>query len=316
EQQAQVNQLIAILKAMPELALDTKPELIEKWNAWHRECVRSCNKYLHNSTKDKTLCNLFMILAGDVDTIETVSSFPETMVATLIYSEPFRLRGELAAVLNRLELQDDADQITEICYYVVGGAWNDVLERCGNSWLETHLGHLLLAADFLPDGNSGLSSDREQEAITEPIYYVIHDYAENLVAKYQMWREAIDYLSTCRVNREVWIEQLFGNPPLESKGIDFVYEMLDFSKQNNMNKVQRCLYKTIAGRYEAEGKSYEAAVNYARAGDRKTLDLLANQILQGYLTKGNKIKFIYFFNSIYLCLVFSKSKHVYIYIYI
>ncbi|KAI9019454.1 nucleoporin Nup85-like protein [Phycomyces nitens] len=286
---------------MPKLSFDAKPENVEKWSAWHRECVKSCHGYFNGPTKDNPLYNLFMILAGDTDTIEAACSFPETMIAVLIYSEPFHLRSDLAPIARRLELPEDVDQVTEVCYYVMGRSWDDVLERCGDSWLETHLGHLLLTAEFLPDGDDGLSSDREQEAITEPIYYVIHDYAENLVSKYQMWREAVDYLSTCRVNREVWIEQLFGNPPLEYKSLDFVKEMLEFSKTNNMNKVQRCLYKAIAGRHEAEGESYEAAVNYARAGDRATLDLLANNILQGYLTNGNK-------NNTALCVCVSKKE--------
>ncbi|KAI7861735.1 nucleoporin Nup85-like protein [Spinellus fusiger] len=270
---------------MPSLFSSTTHGCVkEKWHAWHRQCQEVCQNYTYINTND-TLGVILNILAGDEETIIKTSTFPENLMGLLLYNDPFQNQSKLALVTKRVELPDDVDKITELCHHIMTECWSDVLEILNDSWTETHLGHLLLAAGWLVDEDAGKDSDREVEICTDPIYYVICDYAEHLVSKYSMWHEAFDYLSVCGANKEIWMENLLKDPFIKDN-VSFTKELLSFCQERQFNKVQRCLFKIMADTCEQNGDLYQATLHYARAKNYAKLDVLATGVLKNFLTQG------------------------------
>ncbi|KAI9306303.1 nucleoporin Nup85-like protein [Cunninghamella echinulata] len=303
----ELNKVIELIKSIPELTVDDnglKTIWDKKWASWNQKAtnlwVELHNSNIGNQDDDQLISELLFtlgILSGEQDAISEAGTFLEKCTGTLLYVDPSLHNNNLMTIANFYYQpeEEDGDQIINMCYALLVGDFDMFIDLMDDDiWFQTHLGYLLLLSGQLPtimndtneNSNNINNTSITEESVTEPIYYVMEQYSNMIAEKYKMWTESMEYLMACKPNKEIWIEKLFDLPSFPSKNIEFLITLVEFCKKNKLSHVERTLYKIIAQNYETKEDYVNAAINYGLAEDIDSLDIMANKLLELYLTKG------------------------------
>ncbi|CAO3619387.1 unnamed protein product [Cunninghamella echinulata] len=302
----ELNKLIELIKLIPELTVDDnglKTVWDKKWVSWNQKAtnlwIELHNNNINNQDDDQLVSELLFtlgILSGEQDAISEAGTFLEKCTGTLLYMDPSLHNNNLMAIANFYYQSEEegGDQIANMCYALLVGDFDMFIDLMDDDiWFQTHLGYLLLLSGQLPtmmndsnDDDDDNNTSITEESVTEPIYYVMEQYSNMIAEKYKMWTESMEYLMACKINKEIWIEKLFDLPSFPSKNIEFLITLVEFCKKNKLSHVEKTLYKIIAQNYETKEDYVNAAINYGLAKDIDSLDMMANKLLELYLTKG------------------------------
>ncbi|KAI7908303.1 Nup85 nucleoporin-domain-containing protein [Cokeromyces recurvatus] len=291
------NELIELIQELLEMrtCIDEQKLYTEKWTAWSEKCKDKFVQYKFTVSsledaqdeKDDEIVLLYAILAGDECLLSICGTFFEQLVGTLLFVRPFRNVLDLNQLAQELEDDIDADSLLSTCTALVRGCFDDAFEyQQNNFWLQTHLGHALIAFNVYKKNMKGLTVSKNGEIVLDPVYYGIQHYASIIAEKYDMWNEAVTYLTCCLENKEIWIKQLLGNPPLPSKDINQLLSILNIANEYKMPGVRRFIQRALGERYEQEQNIRQAAIEYGKAEDIQSLDRLATTLFNSYLNNG------------------------------
>lgn len=204
---------------MPNLPFDEPtPEVIAQWHDWHRsreavrqQCERAQEADKQNGDIRKELATILQLICGDAQVIRNSGSPLESIAGLLIYCEPFAQRNETDRIAERADFTAE-NGVVSACACLLYRDWDGALCLYDNYWLQVHMGHLLIAAGYLPaeDTTSSLTpkNETEEEHCISPVYHITNIYAISLNEKYDMWKEALAYTAACGLNREIWAKQV------------------------------------------------------------------------------------------------------------
>ncbi|CAO3587304.1 unnamed protein product [Absidia cylindrospora] len=292
-----------LLLQMPELStfISTSYETLdwtEDWDIWHCDVESVWNKHVEskqvNEEDDNAagLLSVMKILMGDKKMIQKTEGFGQKCLATLMYSDPRSHQFNMQKIANQLyDPILDGDFMSVLLYNMLDGDFDPLLGLLDdNLWMQVHFGHLLLATGYIPS-EADIDDEQQdtlntQEQVTEPIYYLFKLYAMEISQKYCMWTEAMECIMVCKSNRNIWIKELLGEPPLASEDLDYLKDVLKFCTAHQLRAIEATLYSAIGKRYESGEDFVCAAMNYADANDIDALDKMANEHLDLYLVDG------------------------------
>ncbi|CAO3616429.1 unnamed protein product [Cunninghamella blakesleeana] len=297
----EINKLIDLVKAIPELAMDKdelKYDWEKKWASWHQMTEELYDSFFNSGLMNEEdnddaieLRFTMNILLGDQTSISEAGTFLEKCIGTLLYTNPLQHNNDLAIIASFYYLpeEDDSDQIVNMCYALLVQDFDMFIDLMDDDiWYQTHLGYLLLVSGQFSTTITYNDEDtyKNEEVITEPIFYVIEQYAHTIAEEYKMWIEAMEYLMACKINKEIWIEKLFDLSTFPSDDIEFLKSLVEFCKNSKLPHVEKTLYRIIAQKYENREEYVHAAINYGLAEDVVSLDTMGNKLLDIYLSKG------------------------------
>ncbi|KAI9487705.1 MAG: nucleoporin Nup85-like protein [Benjaminiella poitrasii] len=291
------NELIDSIHEFSELrsSLDNQGTYIEKWTAWSEQCKEKYYRYKFSiplpedaqDEKDDEIVLIYSILAGDEDLLLRCGNFFEQLVGILLFIRPLSSLSDLNQLAEKLQANVDKDIILNTCTAIIRGCFDDAFQyQRNNIWLQTHLGYSLVALGIYGKDTKGLNNRRNGQTVMDPIYYGIQEYASMIADKYNMWNEAVIYLTSCLDNKEIWIKQLLGNPPLPSKDINQLLSILDIAREYKLFEIQRFIHKALGQRYEQDKNIQQATIEYGKAQDLSSLDRLSDVLFTGYLNDG------------------------------
>ncbi|KAI8331538.1 nucleoporin Nup85-like protein [Chlamydoabsidia padenii] len=262
-----------------------------EWESWHYQVESAWDRYRQKGSLEEEDGHLLVwkILMGDKKVIRQNGTFADRCLATLLYTNPSAHAYDTTAIANQVyDSSRDGDFISISIYSLFTGDYDALLGSLGDKlWMQVHFGNLLLAIGYIPsDDDDQQSATITEEKITEPIYYCLNLYATEIAHKYDMWTEAMQYIMVCRSNTNIWIKKLLGEPPLASKDLGFLKEILKFCTLHKLVAIKAILYSAIGKRYESNGDFVDAATNYADANDMNSLDIMARNHLNFCLEKG------------------------------
>ncbi|KAG1311900.1 hypothetical protein G6F64_003451 [Rhizopus arrhizus] len=276
EQEAERDQW-AVEKVMEEIERWSQVEGIDKWTEW-REQVSSG---LDRNQLSPVLLRVYAILLGDEEGGCEGLGLLDRLLAIGRFSRPGIPLIELQSVGQRI--YETTDPLDKTCAYLLMGLLDDGLSYSNDLWLETHLGHAFISVDVKLAQTFQLSN---VQAIVDPVYLSMNEYVKTIVAKEDMWQEAIIYLSTCKENGQDWMMKLLGDPPLNEKKVEFIKEILAIAYEYQLNDIQRLLHNALGKRQEGMGDRYQAVIEYTRAQNVDALNRLSLVELNDYLEKG------------------------------
>ncbi|ORY96380.1 Nup85 nucleoporin-domain-containing protein [Syncephalastrum racemosum] len=286
------SQFTHLLKAMPPLATGpVHSKRISLWAQWVEMRGVAYNEFKRLKTTASTdqqvlseLDTLYKIILGDEHALIGHGSVLESQMGGLVYGDPFRKCGTVGTFSTRVNNRKfGTDPLEMACQHFWAHDWEEALSQLDNFWLQTHLGHLLIVADMLPGGDSKDTSDGPG---VSPVYNIMNLYGQNLAMEYDMWPEAMAYVTACQTHKEEWAKELMDLRPLESEHVDTLHRMLELCVAYEVLFPQRSVHRAIGKRQEKEGKQSHASKSYALAADTEGLDRLADQALQRYLKDG------------------------------
>lgn len=213
-----VEQLVQLLSDLPQPPVTTASAAdFTKWKSWLQQCQDARQEFERvtndgDSSNREYLSDIYGIVTGDDEIIAKLGSFWERFIANLLYREHFRNRSDIANTAEHIFPEGKESNVVYACHSLLLHNWNDALGLFDDFWTQVHLGHLLLTANILVDrdlyvvGKYGSGLDRE--AITEPVYHIMHLYATQIAEKYGMWKEALAYIGACKTNRDYWARKV------------------------------------------------------------------------------------------------------------
>lgn len=152
------------------------------------------------------LDTLYKIVCGDEQSLISHGSVLESHIGGLVYADPFRKCGTASTFSTRVNNRKfGADPLETACQYFWAHDWEEALSNLDDFWLQTHLGHLLIVADMLPGGDSKDISDGTG---VSPVYNIMNLYGQNLATEYDMWPEAMAYVTACQTHKEQWAKEV------------------------------------------------------------------------------------------------------------
>ncbi|RCH79853.1 hypothetical protein CU098_004152, partial [Rhizopus stolonifer] len=228
--------------------------------------------YLDNTTSNTQLDSIHRIISGDYNQ----GSLAERVLATVRFSRPGMPRNELHTLAQRKQL--GADEVED---YLWMGMVDSALAKSNDLWLQTHLGHALIALDIKIPETFQLAN----EVIVDPVYLSMYEYVVEIL-KEGLWKEAIVYLSLCKEKGQDWIKELFDVPAFKESSNEYINEVLEVAGEHNLKQTQQLLHTILGKRYEDQGNTENAVIEYAKANDIGDLDRIAQDTFIQYLEKG------------------------------
>ncbi|KAI8142879.1 Nup85 nucleoporin-domain-containing protein [Fennellomyces sp. T-0311] len=292
ENQGCLHKVIRVAETMPPLpagssSSSTTQAAWYKWAVFRRQMADELERFDCSSCDRrvrKEINVVLKILCGDEKVISKAGTFLESFVGLLIYTDPFRSRKDIPAIAER-SLSDE-DDVVAACYALLLHDWDGVFSAFDDLWLQTHMGHALISAGIMPSGDLPASSDADHEECINPVYHIMNAYANTVAHEFNMWEEAVGYVSGCRTNREFWAKQLLKQRIDSTTDTDALKAMLEGCEKYHFSGLKKMLCKVLAEKYEEQGQMRDATINYARAGDIVSLDKLADTALRKYLDSG------------------------------
>lgn len=183
----------------------------EKWTDWHEACEAELQKFMRVRDEgfkeiDDEICMIYSILAGVEQDIFVSGTYFERVLGSILYARPAITMSGLHHLAQHAIYNDKS---VDECAYILMGCFDDAFEAQHDLWLQTHLGHALIAVGAkISNCLDNVKMSEDQEAIIDPVYYCIDAYATEIAEKYSMWTEAVVYISTCVENREIWTKKV------------------------------------------------------------------------------------------------------------
>lgn len=215
-----INSMIQLIQEFQEIRDQEEDDITtykEKWTVWHEKCIASALDYKNLSErtdyadeKGDEIVFLFGVLTGQERHLFKCGTFIENIVGTILFSRP----QITTAGVNQLAQHMDSDGIEQdtilrACQLFLMGYFDDAFDACGNdTWLQTHLGYALISVGALNNDFHRLTKSANNEQVLDPIYYGIQQYASDIAEEFDMWDEAVIYLSSCSTNSEIWIKDV------------------------------------------------------------------------------------------------------------
>ncbi|KAI9260375.1 Nup85 nucleoporin-domain-containing protein [Helicostylum pulchrum] len=277
--------VIHLLQKFQALQLLPSNKYAIRWTELHEECGLLLDNFSRDfdlrqrSDLDCDVKSLLQVLHGDQDAIMDAGDYFERIIGSILYARPTITMSDLAHLAQRVILENEQDEFA----YMLMGCFDDVFEVANDLWLQTHLGHALIAVGAKATDPVHVEST---EAIIDPIYYCIDQYATKLAEKDNLWKEAVIYLTACVENREIWIKKLLNESALKSKDMSLLNSVLDIAKDHNMRDVQKYIHKVIGHRYEEKKEIKRATIEYGKAHDMESLDRFAHHEFSQFLKTG------------------------------
>lgn len=211
-----VKKIIRFIEKFQDIQGDqVNPSLYaSKWIALHEECISELDKFMESHIIDREPEDIdeeikltYSILTGDENSIFASGQYYERVIGSLLFSRPSTTTTGLYHIAQRAIANDTE---IDVCAYLLMGCFDDAFEACNDLWLQTHLGHALIAVGAKSSDITTMNKNlTDQEAVIDPIYYCIEQYANMIAEENNMWKEAVIYLSACAENREIWIKRVF-----------------------------------------------------------------------------------------------------------
>lgn len=204
-----VIQLLQKFQALQLLRHDTS-QYAARWTELREECARQLENSLRdfdhreNSDLDNDIKSLLSILNGDEDHLLYAGDYFERIIGCILYARPTITMSDLAHLAQRVVMDDEQDEHA----YMLMGCFDDAFEVANDLWLQTHLGHALIAVGAKTTDPVHVEST-ETEYIIDPIYYCIDQYATMLAEENNLWKEAVVYITACVENKEIWIKKVY-----------------------------------------------------------------------------------------------------------
>jgi hypothetical protein len=184
-----------------------------KWTVLHEECLEELNRFMESRSTteepgdyDFEIELTWSILTGDENSIFACGQYYERVIGSLLFSRPSATTTGLYHIAQRAV---STDKEIDICAYLLMGCFDDAFEACNDLWLQTHLGHALIAVGAKASDIATIKKRaQDQEVVIDPIYYCIDQYANMIALEDNKWEEAVIYLSACAENREIWIKKV------------------------------------------------------------------------------------------------------------
>lgn len=265
----------------------------ERWAIWREQCKTSDTEFefaLQSQDaqveKNEEIHSLYDILIGDEECIRRYGTYFEVVLGTAWFAKPQSSLSSLKSLAQDVDnLEEDAYVIA--CSYILMGQFDDAFAVMGGDlWLHTHLGYALIATGNIVTNTRVTTKSTNKEDILDPIYYSIQTYAQNIAEEFDMWEEAVIYLTCCQSNKEIWVNQLLGDPILPRKDVNRLNSILDVATKCGLSQVEKYIHKGLGHRYEHEKKIRQATTEYGKAEDLKSLDRLAHAEFSQYLKTG------------------------------
>lgn len=206
-QQSAVKILTNLVDQFRHLQQVDKITYATQWSLWHELCTTENYNFISMCEEiggtdiDQEIRVIFDVLCGDEEAIFYSGTYFERVLGSLFYSRPATTLSGLNHLAQRMI---DKGLPVEASAYILMGCFDEAFETCHDLWLQTHLGHALIVVGAK---STDKASSMGTEAIIDPVYYSIQEYATKLAEK-NMWKEAVVYLSACVENREIWIKQV------------------------------------------------------------------------------------------------------------
>ena len=242
DNQGCLRRLLKLAESMPPLPRNNNNDSLTKWQAWKMIRTQVNDEFEGFSASSSSLTTtehqdsashdrrirkeinlLLKILCGDEKVISKVGTFLESFVGILIYSEPFRSRTDTSTIAERLvslqqqsleqgqepekEGQEESVAVAA-CHSILLRDWDGALSIYDDYYLQTHIGHALICAGVMPKGDEGVLTSIDHEACINPVYHIMNAYAKLIANEYNMWDEAMGYISACSSNREFWAKEV------------------------------------------------------------------------------------------------------------
>lgn len=177
------------------------------WSKLHTKCCKELDKFIRSCEDeykeiDDEIRLIYDILAGDENSIFKSGQYYERVIGSLLFCRPSTTRTGLYHIAQRAV---DMDKEVDVAAYMLMGCFDDAFEACNDLWLQTHLGHALIAVGAKSTDTVGSSNT---EVVIDPIYYCIDQYATMIAKENNMWEEAIIYISDCAENSEHWVKKV------------------------------------------------------------------------------------------------------------
>ncbi|KAI8067009.1 nucleoporin Nup85-like protein [Gilbertella persicaria] len=274
------HHLVDLIQQYTSLPMDNETVYMEQWKAWHDDCISRFESYVAVSAEDALpyIKDAFHVLIGQP---VTMGNMIERLLATLLYARPQMSVASLNQVAQTMNIHSD-DKPFKMACLLLQGLFDDAFDVYGHDiWLQTHLGQALIAVGVYP--LHALVS-KQTEQVLDPVFYGIQQYATMIAEKYDMWKEAVVYLTLCQANKEIWIQQLLS--PVDHQDMDTLASILDLAVQYKLPTVQKYLHQALGQRHEQANKIQLATIEYGKAQDWTSLDRLAHAAFQQYLKTG------------------------------
>ncbi|KAI8968979.1 nucleoporin Nup85-like protein [Mycotypha africana] len=285
-------------------------EYLILWQQWHQNSQSYYQNYKSNFIKEVTyadkidneILSMYGILAGVEEHLrewshESGRDWLNSIIGTILFTRPQILVSQLNSLAQDIGSYTKDNLATPeeqhfwpIYSSLIMGAFDDALDEMGDYfWLQTHLGHALIANGTyfaIAQPTDLAEQDQEKESpLLDPVYHSIHSYAMMLAQDFDMWNEAVTYISCCSLNKEYWTEQLLGNPPLPTKDSTYLESILETAEYYHLRNVVARINYELGRRCEKANNIHEATVRYALASDTPSLDRMARQLLDIYLER-------------------------------
>ncbi|KAI8881676.1 hypothetical protein K501DRAFT_252679 [Backusella circina FSU 941] len=227
---------------------------------------------------------IYFLLIGNAEYIRRTGTFFDQLMGAVQYYKLYASRREIITIAAELDCTQFKDQRSFVCAALLLGRIDDALQYCNNIWMQTHLGHAFLALEVRAESEPSVSSSLDTEVTVDPIYYIADTYAHMIASKYNMWTEAVVYISLCVPNRGVWIERLLS---LENaKHIPLLQSVLETVDEYSIDEVKSFIHKSIGQLYEQEHNVHKATIEYGKAQDIQSLDRVGKDLLNKCLETG------------------------------
>lgn len=203
-----VIQLLQKFQALQLLRHDTS-QYAARWTELREECALQLENFLRDFDHreklnlDSDIKALLSILNGDENCLLKVGDYFERIIGCILYARPTITMSDLAHLAQRVVMDDKKDEYA----YMLMGCFDDAFEVANDLWLQTHLGHALIAVGAKTTYPVDVEST-ETESIIDPIYYCIDQYATMLTEENNLWKEAVVYITACVENKEIWIKKV------------------------------------------------------------------------------------------------------------
>ncbi|KAI8645794.1 nucleoporin Nup85-like protein [Parasitella parasitica] len=292
QQQTAVKRIIELIAGLDDIvsAGDNKTVFWERWAVWSELCKANYKEFLaalqtenRGNEKNDEIWSLCNILVGEEKYISLSGSYFEVVLGNVWFAKPQSSLSSLKSLAQDVEntATDDA------CSFILMGQFDEAFCTLANDlWFHTHLGYALIITGNITTDQEVAESSTCSENIIHPIYYSIQAYAQKIAQEFGMLEEAIHYLNCCQSNKEIWINQILGDPILPLKNNDYILSLLDIATKYGLPQVEKHIHKGLGRRYEHERKIRQATIEYGKAEDLQSLDRLSHHEFSQYLRTG------------------------------
>lgn len=212
-----IHKIISLIQEFQEIREQQDEAAVykEKWTTWHEKCVECATEYENSSKsteyadeKSDEILLLFSVLGGKERLLFGCGTFIENIVGTILFSRPQITTAGVNQLAQHMDYKDvETDTALKACELFLLGCFDDAFDVCDNDvWLQTHLGYALMVVGAMNNDFRRLTKSANNEQVLDPIYYCIQQYASDIAEKFDMWDEAVIYLSCCSINSEIWIK--------------------------------------------------------------------------------------------------------------